>query len=371
MRWISSELPRSEPFPGWTAGQRNDFQEATLAAYWHQDTNRFDEASLDRALGTAVNDAVNRIMGTSRSSTPTPPPSGTRASGEAILRSPIPTIAIPTIVQNVIFPKDDIVTLDPYEITTDPQGSDFYTDSVWTDTSYLTNGCQVTTTYRMGTTSFTAGVFGTWGSQRTSSKAVGSVMTCNGVSYGYDGQGNYYGGVVVTEVANADYVGFMKPFKLPPLKKSSGDSADGFLRVVMDPSIGYVEDDRNATVTAYIELQKLLFSKNISVGIEIVFPNYADGRATFDYLGGVASNTDAVIHVAHYSRGQRDDRGRPIHGVGFFGSPTSRQDIEQLYKNETGISSVRGISCSPRNNLDFQGLVNDSFNFISGLFEGK
>jgi hypothetical protein len=82
MRWISSDLPRFEPLPGWTAGQRNDFQEATLAAYWRQDTNRFDEASLDRALGTAVNDAVNRIMGTSRSSTPTPPPSGTVVSEE-------------------------------------------------------------------------------------------------------------------------------------------------------------------------------------------------------------------------------------------------------------------------------------------------
>jgi hypothetical protein len=76
MRWISSELPCFEPLPGCAAGQRNDFQEATLALYWHQDTNRFDEASLDRALGTAVNDAVNRIMGTSKSSTPTPPPSG-------------------------------------------------------------------------------------------------------------------------------------------------------------------------------------------------------------------------------------------------------------------------------------------------------
>jgi hypothetical protein len=42
MRWISSDLPHSEPFPG-CAGQRNDFQVATLAAYWHQDTNRFDE----------------------------------------------------------------------------------------------------------------------------------------------------------------------------------------------------------------------------------------------------------------------------------------------------------------------------------------
>jgi hypothetical protein len=110
------------------------------------------------------------------------------------LRSPIPTIAIPTIVQNVIFPKDDIYTLPDYDKTTDPQGSDFYTDSVWTDTSYLTNGCQVTTTYMMGTTSFPATTFGTWGSQRTSTKTLGTVYTCNGASYGYNGLRYYYGG---------------------------------------------------------------------------------------------------------------------------------------------------------------------------------
>jgi RHS repeat-associated protein len=47
----------------WNAAQRNDFQVATLDAYWHQDTNRHDEASLDRAVGAAVETAVLRLMG--------------------------------------------------------------------------------------------------------------------------------------------------------------------------------------------------------------------------------------------------------------------------------------------------------------------
>jgi hypothetical protein len=46
----------------WTAGQRNDFQVATLAAYWASDTDRHDEASLDRAVGKAVDDAVDDLM---------------------------------------------------------------------------------------------------------------------------------------------------------------------------------------------------------------------------------------------------------------------------------------------------------------------
>jgi hypothetical protein len=57
----------------WTAGQRNDFQVATLAAYWHQDTDRHDEASLDRAVGTAVHAAVKLLMGSAK--TPVAAPS--------------------------------------------------------------------------------------------------------------------------------------------------------------------------------------------------------------------------------------------------------------------------------------------------------
>jgi RHS repeat-associated protein len=68
-------------YSSWTAGQRNDFQVATLAAYWASDTDRHDEASLDRAVGKAVDDAVTRLMGSSKSSTPTPPPSAPVAAG--------------------------------------------------------------------------------------------------------------------------------------------------------------------------------------------------------------------------------------------------------------------------------------------------
>ncbi|MCG8403019.1 MAG: RHS repeat-associated core domain-containing protein, partial [Firmicutes bacterium] len=52
-------------YDSWSATQRNDFQVETLAAYWHSDTNRHDEASLDQMVGNAVHTAIAKLMSTS------------------------------------------------------------------------------------------------------------------------------------------------------------------------------------------------------------------------------------------------------------------------------------------------------------------